>query len=60
MNVTRIDTQGRSHSSEYVMEYSISYGTNGLDYADYKEPGGSTMVREILRIKEPLWCNICF
>lgn len=41
-NVTRIATQGRRHSSEYVMEYSISYGTNGLDYADYKEPGGNT------------------
>jgi hypothetical protein len=43
-NVTRIATQGRRHSSEYVMEYSISYGTNGLDYADYKEPGGNTKV----------------
>jgi hypothetical protein len=27
------------------MEYTISYGTNGLDYADYKEPGGNSMVR---------------
>ncbi|XP_017770023.1 PREDICTED: neurexin-4 isoform X1 [Nicrophorus vespilloides] len=40
-NVTRIWTQGRAHSSEYVMEYTISYGSNGLDYADYKEPGGN-------------------
>lgn len=48
MNVTRVWTQGRSHSSEYVMEYSISYGTNGLDYADYKEPGGNVMVRFII------------
>lgn len=45
MNVTRIWTQGRSHSNEYVMEYSISYGTNGLDYADYKESGGDVRVR---------------
>lgn len=45
MNVTRIWTQGRAHSPEYVMEYSISYGTNGLDYADFKEPGGNIMVR---------------
>lgn len=44
MNVTRIDTQGRALSDEFVMEYTISYGTNGLDYADYKEPGGSVMV----------------
>ncbi|PSN48824.1 Neurexin-4 [Blattella germanica] len=40
-NVTHIATQGRPHSSEYVMEYTISYGTNGLDYAVYKEPGGN-------------------
>lgn len=43
--VTRIETQGRPHSSEYVMEYGVSYGSNGLDYADYKEPGGNTKVR---------------
>lgn len=46
MNVTRIWTQGRHHSSEYVMEYTISYGTNGFDYADYKEPGGNIRVRK--------------
>lgn len=45
MNVTRIWTQGRPHSKEYVMEYRISYGMNGLDYADYKEFGGDVMVR---------------
>nr|CAI5863793.1 unnamed protein product [Callosobruchus analis] len=44
MNVTRIWTQGRSHTSEYVMEYTISYGTNGQDYADYKESGGDKMM----------------
>nr|CAD7438043.1 unnamed protein product [Timema bartmani] len=43
-NITEIATQGRPFSSEYVMEYAISYGTNGLDYADYKEPGGNTKV----------------
>ncbi|KAK9504052.1 hypothetical protein O3M35_010488 [Rhynocoris fuscipes] len=42
MRVTSIETQGRPHSSEYTMEYSISYGTNGLDYAYYKEQGGYT------------------
>ena len=46
MNVTRIWTQGRSHSSEYVMEYGISFGTDDLDYADYKESGGSIRVRK--------------
>lgn len=44
MNVTRIDTQGRRHSTEYVAEYAISYGTNGLDYADYKEDDGNVKV----------------
>ncbi|CAH0552688.1 unnamed protein product [Brassicogethes aeneus] len=44
MNVTRIWTQGRHHSSEYVMEYTVSYGTNNLDYADYKESGGNTLM----------------
>lgn len=41
-NITRISIQGRPHHSEYVSEFSISYGYNGLDYADYKEPGGNT------------------
>lgn len=41
-NVTRIEIQGRPHSNEYVTEFSISYGFNGLDYIDYKEPGGNT------------------
>ncbi|XP_050293158.1 neurexin-4 isoform X2 [Anthonomus grandis grandis] len=40
MNVTRIWTKGRSFSSEYVMEYQISYGTNGLDYTYYKDSEG--------------------
>uniref|UniRef100_A0A6B2EGY6 Putative neurexin iv n=1 Tax=Phlebotomus kandelakii TaxID=1109342 RepID=A0A6B2EGY6_9DIPT len=41
-NVTRIAIQGRPHSTEYVTEFSISYGSNGLDYTDFKEPGGNT------------------
>lgn len=41
MRITGISTQGRPHSSEYVMEYGISYGSNGLDYSDYKESGGN-------------------
>lgn len=36
--------QGRPHSTEYVTEFSVSYGYNGLDYADYKEPGGNVKV----------------
>lgn len=43
-NITRIETQGRPHSNEYLTEYSISYGFNGLDYIDYREPGGNTKV----------------
>lgn len=45
-NITRIEIQGRPHSTEYVTEFSISYGYNGLDYQDFKEPGGNTKVTE--------------
>ncbi|XP_012283135.1 neurexin-4 isoform X1 [Orussus abietinus] len=41
MNITAVATQGRAHHSEYVMEYGISYGTNGLDYVDFKEEEGN-------------------
>lgn len=44
MNITAIATQGRAHHNEFVMEYGISYGTNGLDYADFKEEGGNVKV----------------
>lgn len=44
MNVTGIATQGRNSPKEYVMEYGISFGSNGLDYADYREVDGSTKV----------------
>lgn len=44
MTITGITTQGRPHSSEFVMEYGISYGSNGLDYSDYKESGGNRKV----------------
>lgn len=45
-NITSIDVQGRPFSGEHVTEFSISYGYNGLDYADYKEPGGNIKVKE--------------
>lgn len=48
-NITRIAIQGRPHHSEYVSEFSISYGYNGLDYADYKEPGGNVKVKKLTR-----------
>ncbi|GBP09577.1 Neurexin-4 [Eumeta japonica] len=41
-NVTRIWTQGRAGSNEFVEEYRISYGSNGLDYVQYKEAGGTS------------------
>lgn len=44
MNITLIATQGRSSQNEYIKEYRISYGTNGLDYQDYKEEDGHAMV----------------
>ncbi|XP_076761850.1 neurexin-4 isoform X3 [Xylocopa sonorina] len=41
MNITAVATQGRPVQNEYVMEYGISYGTNGLDYVEYKEEDGN-------------------
>ncbi|XP_051175571.1 neurexin-4 isoform X1 [Leptopilina boulardi] len=41
MNITSIATQGRAHQNEFVMEYGISYGTNGRDYVSYKETDGN-------------------
>lgn len=43
-NITRITTQGRAHSQEYVQEYRISYGSNGLDYVQYKAAEGEVKV----------------
>ncbi|EEB13815.1 Contactin-associated protein 1 precursor, putative [Pediculus humanus corporis] len=51
MNITRIATQGRPLSQEYVQEYTISYGTNGQDYADYKDSDGNIKQSLILTIK---------
>jgi hypothetical protein len=50
-NITRISIQGRPNHNDYVSEFSISYGYNGLDYADYKEAGGNTKVKEEQFIK---------
>lgn len=44
MKITTVATQGRSLQNEYVMEYGISYGTNGLDYKDFKEEDGHAKV----------------
>lgn len=57
MNITRIATQGRPHSAEFVNEYGISYGYNGLDYADYKEPGGNVKVKHIRIAKSYFTCG---
>lgn len=49
MNITAIETQGRENYGEFVMEYGISYGTNNLDYMDYKEEEGNTKVIQTSR-----------
>ena len=41
MNVTTISTKGRAHTSDFVSEFRILYGTNGRDFSDYKEVDGS-------------------
>ncbi|XP_045766174.1 neurexin-4 isoform X1 [Maniola jurtina] len=45
-NITRVATQGRAHSQEFVQEYHISYGSNGLDYVRYKAAGGEVKMFE--------------
>ncbi|XP_049869625.1 neurexin-4 [Pectinophora gossypiella] len=45
-NITRVATQGRAHSQEFVQEYHISYGSNGLDYVQYKAAGGEVKMFE--------------
>ncbi|CAG0920150.1 unnamed protein product, partial [Notodromas monacha] len=44
MQISSIATQGRQYSSEFVMEYMISYGSNGLDFAYYRGFDGSPKV----------------
>lgn len=44
MNVTAIATQGRLSQNEYVLEYLLNYGTNGVGYVDYKEEDGYAKV----------------
>lgn len=44
-NISSIAIQGCPHSLEYVTEFTISYGTNGLDYVDFLEPGGNIKVK---------------
>lgn len=46
-NITRIAIQGRPHSTEYVTEFTISYGYNGLDFTYYRESGGNFKVTSI-------------
>jgi hypothetical protein len=56
-NITRIAIQGRHNQNEYVSEFRISYGYNGLVYADFKEPGGNTKVIYYVYY-EATWCSL--
>lgn len=40
MMVTKIAIQGRPLHDDYVLEFAVSYGSNGFDYADYKTSSG--------------------
>lgn len=44
-NITAIAIQGRPDVVKYVEEFTISYGYNGLDYTDFKEPNGNIKVK---------------
>ncbi|XP_076366495.1 neurexin-4 isoform X2 [Tachypleus tridentatus] len=45
-NITAIATQGRPYTSEFVQEYQLEYGNNGLDYTEYKDKEGNTRLFE--------------
>ncbi|XP_037092008.1 neurexin-4-like [Pollicipes pollicipes] len=38
--ITRVATQGRAASSEWVSQYGLQYGFNGRDFMDYRGPHG--------------------
>uniref|UniRef100_T1JED8 Neurexin-4 n=1 Tax=Strigamia maritima TaxID=126957 RepID=T1JED8_STRMM len=40
-NITSIATQGRPFYTEYVQEYRIEFGNNGLDFSEYKDTEGN-------------------
>lgn len=52
MNVSSIVTKGRENHGEYVMEYSISYGFNNLDYIPYKDENGNNKVNPLGLLKK--------
>lgn len=45
MMVTKIATQGRPLHDDYVLEFAVSYGSNGFDYSDFKTSSGNVKVR---------------
>lgn len=47
MNITAVATQGQQSQKAYVMEYRVGYGTNGLDFVDFKEEDGHAKVSSL-------------
>ena len=46
VNVTAIETQGKSGQSEWVKSYTIAYtAKDNVDYQDYVENGGVAKVK---------------
>ncbi|XKL68715.1 hypothetical protein PGB90_006484 [Kerria lacca] len=44
MRINHISTQGRPLHDDFVSEYTLSYGSNGLDYADLKTSSGNVQI----------------
>ena len=42
--ITRVATQGRRNSKEWVLQYNLQYGFNGRDFMDYRGPHGGAWV----------------
>ena len=41
-NITGVATQGRDHVGQWVAEYNLQYGDDGVNFQYYKEQGQST------------------
>ena len=53
--VTRIETQGRQDSLQYVKEYTLRYSTDGSYFKQY-QPSGFTKVRDFLKMSPDMFC----
>ena len=51
--VTKVATQGRYDSDQWVMSYSLSYSVDGSHWAWYRLSDGR------IKVKEHIWFDVC-